>query len=102
MGAQLGVQFLIANKIVIDFFFLGPEINSSRNNFKAVETSGILPWNYAKANEAEQDIRDFIDQFPFVRNKTKIRVDQTNKTVMADFNGPLPGYRIGVSFGVAF
>lgn len=102
VGAQLGVQFLIANKIVIDFFFLGPEINSSRNNFKAVETSGILPWNYAKANEAEQDIRDFIDQFPFVRNKTKIRVDQTNKTVMADFNGPLPGYRIGVSFGVAF
>jgi hypothetical protein len=29
-------------------------------------------------------------------------VDQNNKTVMANFKGALPGYRIGVSFGFAF
>jgi hypothetical protein len=102
IGAQLGIQFLIAKKVVIDFFFLGPEINSSRNNFKAIETSSTIPWTYAKADEAEQDIRDFINKFPFIRNKTNIRVDQANKTVMADFRGALPGYRIGVSFGYAF
>jgi hypothetical protein len=102
IGAQLGVQFLIAKKVVIDFFFLGPEINSARNNFKAVETSSTIPWTYAKASEAEQDIRDFIDKFPFIRNKTNIKVDQANKAVMADFRGALPGYRIGISFGYAF
>jgi hypothetical protein len=101
IGAQLGAQFLISKKFVIDFFFLGPEINSARNNFKAIETSSTIPWTYAKAREAEQDIRDFIDKFPFVRNKVNIMVDQSNKTVIANFKGALPGYRIGVSFGYA-
>jgi hypothetical protein len=102
IGAQLGVQFLVSKKFVIDFFFLGPEINWARNNFKAVENSNTLAWNSVKASEAEQDIRDFIDQFPFIRNKTNITVDQNNKTVIANFKGAIPGYRIGVSFGFAF
>jgi hypothetical protein len=102
IGAQLGVQFLIHKKFVIDLFFLGPEINSSRNNFKAIEMTDVLPWTYAQASEAEQDIRDFIDQFPFIRNKVNIMVDQTNKTVRTSFRGALPGYRLGVSFGFAF
>jgi hypothetical protein len=101
-GIQLGAQFLISKKFVIDFFFLGPEINSSKNNFKAVETSSTIPWTSVQASEAEQDIRDFIDQFPFIRNKVNVTVDQINKTVFADFKGVLPGYRIGVSFGFAF
>jgi hypothetical protein len=102
IGAQLGVQFLIKNKFAIDFFFLGPEINSSRNNFKAVEVSSILNWNYQQSEDAERQIRDFIDKFPFIRNKVNVTVDQDNKTVRADFKGALPGYRIGVSFGVTF
>jgi len=102
IGAELGVQFLISKKIIIDFFFLGPEINSARNNFKAVEVSSRIPWTSLQTTEAEQDIRDFIDQFPFIRHKVDIMVDQANKTVIADFKGVLPGYRIGVSFGWAF
>jgi len=77
-GVQLGAQFLISKKFVIDLFFLGPEINSSKNNFKAVETSTTLPWTSIQANEAEQDIRDFIDQFPFIRHRVNITVDQNN------------------------
>jgi hypothetical protein len=102
VGAQLGVQFFIGNRFVIDLFFLGPEINSARNNFKAVEVSASLPWTSIQASEAEKDIRDFIDKFPFVRNRTNIVVDRTNKTVRADFKGALPGIRTGVSFGFAF
>ncbi|HWJ89819.1 MAG TPA: hypothetical protein VNR87_01840 [Flavisolibacter sp.] len=101
-GVQLGAQFLIADKFVIDFFFLGPEANAARNNFKAVELSDVIPWTNTQAWEAEADIRDFIDKFPFVRNKVNVSVDQANKTVRADFKGTLPGYRIGISFGVAF
>ena len=102
VGVQLGAQFFIGRRFVIDLFFLGPEINSSRNNFKAVEVSASLPWTSVQANEAEKDIRDFIDKFPFVRNRTNVVVDKASKTVMADFKGVLPGLRTGVSFGFAF
>lgn len=102
VGAELGVQFLISKRFVIDLFFLGPEINSSKNNFRAVEISNTIPWTPAQASEAEQDIRNFIHQFPFIRNKVNVMADQNNKTVVADFDGVLPGYRIGVSFGLAF
>jgi hypothetical protein len=102
VGAQLGAQFFIGKRFVIDLFFLGPEINSARNNFKAVEVSNTLPWTSIQASEAEKDIRDFIDKFPFVRNRTNIAVDRDNKTVRADFKGALPGIRTGVSFGFSF
>jgi hypothetical protein len=102
IGAQLGAQFLIKNRVVIDFFFLGPEINSSTNDFKAIELTSTIPWNTIEANDAEQEIKDFIDEFPFIRNKTKVMVDPNNRSVFADFKGALPGMRIGVSFGVAF
>lgn len=102
VGAQLGVQFMISRRIVVDFFFLGPEINSAKNTFKALETSTTLPWTSIQATEAEEDIRDFIDQFPIIRNRTDIKVDQAKKAVMAHFKGGLPGYRVGISFGVAF
>lgn len=101
-GIQLGTQFIIAKKFVIDLFFLGPEINSSKNNFRAVEVSTTLPWTSVQASDAEKQIRDFINKFPFIRHRVNVMVDQNNKTVVADFNGILPGYRIGVSFGFAF
>lgn len=102
LGAQLGVQFLIRKKIAIDLFFLGPEINSSRNDFRAVEISNTIPWTDVQAGEAERDIKDFLDQFPFLRNETDVVVDRTNKAVRANFKGVLPGFRAGVSFGIAF
>jgi hypothetical protein len=102
VGAQLGAQFLIKNRFVIDLFFLGPEINSATNNFKAVELTSTISWTSIEASEAEQDIRDFINDFPFIRNKTDVMVDKDNRTVTADFKGALPGMRIGISFGVAF
>jgi hypothetical protein len=101
VGAQLGTQFRIGKRVVLDLFFLGPEINSSRNNFKAQETTASLPWTSSEAADAEKNIRDFIDKFPFVRNNTDIVVDRQNRVVFADFKGALPGYRIGFSFGVA-
>jgi hypothetical protein len=101
VGAQLGAQFFIGKRFVIDLFFLGPEINSARNNFKAIEVTNTIPWTAVQAQDAEKDIRDFINQFPFIRNNTTVKVDQQNRTVTADFNGPLPGFRAGISLGIA-
>lgn len=102
IGAQRGVQFIIRKKVVIDLFFFGPEINAARNKFKARETSDAIPWTTVQASEAERDIREFIDQFPFIRNKVNVMVDRENKTVTTDFKGSLPGLRTGVSIGIAF
>ena len=102
VGAQLGAQFLVSKRFVIDLFFLGPEINSAKNNFKAYESGSVIPWTSVEAMEAEQDIREFIDKFPFIRNKTNVRVDKDNRSVMTSFKGALPGIRAGVSFGMAF
>lgn len=102
IGAQLGVQFLVHKRFVIDLFFLGPEINSASNKFRSAEIAHTLPWTEVEANEAKRDIEDFIDQFPFIKNRTHIVADENNRTVMADFKGALPGLRTGISFGFAF
>jgi hypothetical protein len=101
VGGQLGFQFLIGQKFVIDLFFLGPEINSAKNNFNAVEASNTIPWTAMEASDAERDILEFLDKFPFIRNNTDVMVDRQNKSVTAFFKGALPGYRLGVSFGIA-
>ena len=102
VGVQLGVQFLIKKRIVLDIFFLGPEINSATNNFKAIDISNSSGWNTLQASEAEQDIKKFLDEFPFIRKKVDVLVDKPNKTVRADFKGALPGIRTGFSIGIAF
>ena len=102
LGVQLGTQFIIRKRFVIDFFFLGPEINAATSNFKAVETSSSLPWTAIESYEAEADIKNFIEDIPFISNRTEIRVNPDNRTVTADFKGPLPGLRVGISAGIAF
>jgi hypothetical protein len=101
VGVQLGSQFIISKRLVIDLFFFGPQITSSTNNFRAVDPYNSLAWTTIQADEAEQDIRDFLDQFPFIRNKVNVNVDKTNRSVMADFKGALVGIRFGVSIGIA-
>jgi hypothetical protein len=101
IGAQLGAQFIIGKRFVIDLFFLGPQLTSSTNNFKAVDATNSLPWTSFQADEAENDIKEFLDQFPFIKDKVEVRVDQFNRTVTADFKGRLVGVRFGVSLGIA-
>lgn len=100
-GVQLGTQFIIAKRFVIDLFFLGPQITSSTNNFKAIDLTNSLSWTTIQADQAERDIRDFLNQFPFIKNKVAVHVDKPNRTVTADFKGALVGVRFGVSFGIA-
>ena len=101
VGIQLGTQFIIAKRYVIDLFFLGPQLTSSTDNFKAIELTNSSGWTTLQADEAEQDIRDYLDQFPFIKNKVNVRVDKPNRTVTGDFKGALVGVRFGVSFGIA-
>jgi hypothetical protein len=102
VGIQLGAQFFIGKRFVIDLFFLGPEINAATNTFKAVEVTNTLKWTDVDAREAANAIRDFLNDFPFIRNKTTVMVDKDMKRVRAAFKGAMPGVRTGFSIGVAF
>lgn len=101
VGVQLGSQFIIGKRFVIDLFFLGPQLTSSTNNFRAVDTYNPAAWTNIQGDEAEQDIKDFLNQFPFIRNKVAVHVDNMNRTVTADFKGILMGIRFGVAIGIA-
>lgn len=102
IGMQLGAQFFVGKRFVIDLFLIGPEINSASNSFKATEVGNANPWTYTDVKEAENNLREFIDDLPFIRNKTSIMINRDTKRVSADFKGALPGIRTGVSFGLAF
>ncbi|MGE5520639.1 MAG: DUF3575 domain-containing protein [Candidatus Dadabacteria bacterium] len=102
VGLQLGTQFIIKKRIIVDLFFLGPEINSSENTFKAIEINNSTPWTSMEATEAQKDIVDFLNQFPIIRNHTNVMVDKSSRVVTADFSGFVPGIRAGVSIGIAF
>ena len=102
VGAQLGVQFVVRERVFIDLFLLGPEINAASSRFKATQLADAIPWTEGEAREAETEIRNFLQQFPVLSDRTTITADKFNKTVSADFKGALPGLRTGISIGVAF
>ncbi|MGN6165184.1 MAG: outer membrane beta-barrel protein [Flavisolibacter sp.] len=99
VGAQLGVQFMIAKRVVFDFFFLGPEANTVNHKIIMHDTS-LEPWTQAEADDAQRTIDDNIGDLPIVGDKLKVVVDRNNKTVSSDYSGFLPGIRFGLSVGI--
>ena len=102
LGAQLGVQFMIAKKITLDFFFLGPEANTVKHSVLMKDISSTLPWDPNQAADAEKEINESIGDLPIIGNKLKVAVDANKKTVSSEYKGFLPGVRFGLSVGVRF
>jgi len=102
IGAQLGIQFLIARRVAIDFYFLGPEANSSKHDLIAQETGVGLPWSNAEAQDAENEINDFINDIPLLKDNFSVAVSAANRNVTTHYKGFLPGFRLGLSIGVRF
>ena len=100
IGAQLGVQFLIAKKISLDFFILGPEANSSKFTAVATDVASSIPWTLVDANEAEQDVKDVVNDIPIIGDKIQVTVDQATKTVTTRYSGFMPGFRFGAAIGI--
>ncbi len=102
VGAQLGVQFMIAKRVVIDFFFLGPEANSSKHKVVMRDITSTDPWDAQEAADAQAEINDSIGDIPVIGDKLNVVVDPNAKTVTSDYSGFLPGLRFGLSVGVRF
>ncbi len=102
IGGQLGFQVLIAKRIVLDFFLLGPEANTAKENGSFTDVTNNNPWTPADAAEAENDIKDAIKDIPIIGEKTEVKADQNSKTVFISYKGFMPGIRTGFSIGFRF
>jgi len=102
IGGQLGFQVLIAKRIVLDFFLVGPEANTVKENGSFTDVTNNIPWTPADAAEAEEDIKDAIEDIPIIGDKTEVKADQISKTVFISYKGFLPGVRTGFSIGFRF
>lgn len=102
VGAQLGVQFLVAKRVAIDFYFLGPEANSSKHDLIAQETGAGIPWSNTEAQDAENEINDFVNDIPLLKNNLDVSVNAASRNVKTSYNGFLPGIRFGLSIGIRF
>lgn len=102
VGAQLGVQFMIAKRVTFDFFLLGPEANSARFTGTFRDITSPIPWTLIEEEDARREITDFLKDVPILGNKTEIEVNRNNRTVGASYRGFLPGFRLGGSIGFRF
>jgi len=93
-GFQMGVQFLIAKRVAIDFYFLGLEGGFASGNLTGT------PDDASKVPELQQKIEDGIKDVPF-SDKFKVTSDATSVTVKAS-NVPYPWLRGGINIGIAF
>ena len=101
MGCQLGIQFLIAKRVSLDFYFLGFEGGLLNGKITTVP-----PTNTGFDQEILTILRDQIQQVvdgapSMIKNK--ITVSQTNTSVDVKVsNAPYPWFRSGLSIGFAF
>jgi hypothetical protein len=99
-GVQLGVQFLIAKRVSLDFFLIGPEGNSAKFSSTSTDVASSIPWTFIEAHEAEQNIKDAMKDLPIIGNKIEVDVNQATKTVYTNYHGFVPGFRFGASVGI--
>ena len=102
LGLQLGYQFVISDRFIIDFYFLGPEANIVDFNTLSKDVSSTLPWSPQQSQEAERDIREIIEDIPIIGKRTTIEVRDSQKEVEVNYNGFLPSVRFGLSLGWRF
>lgn len=102
VGLQLGAQFMIAKRIVIDMFFLGPEANSAKHKIVMQDITSTGQWDAQQSADAQQEIDDTIGDLPVIGDKLKVVIDANARTVSSDYKGFLPGFRAGLSIGFRF
>lgn len=95
LGAMIGYQWLIADRVSIDWNFFGLGIDHTVFNVD-ISSEGI-DVDYTKwGKEIEAEVNDFT----IVGDKVKVTVEEDNVNARAPFL--LPNLRMGISIGVAF
>lgn len=94
-GLQLGAQWIISEKVSIDWYFLG--LSVVRNNVKIrVESDDPDIDFFEEVNAIEKEYEDV----PFIGDKLELDSGENFASLKTNFI--LPGFKTGVSIGYAF
>jgi len=96
-GLQWGVQFMLAKRVAVDFYFLGIEAGIAN-------ITAIVKSDEAKSIDVIYNgVNDNIQQLPsFLRDKIKATKVGSNEVDVKGNSIPYPWLRSGISIGIAF
>ena len=96
-GLQWGVQFMIAKRVAVDFYFLGIEAGLAN------VTATVKSTDAKSIDEVYNGVKDNIDQLPsFLRNKITASKTGNEQVDVKGSSIPYPWLRSGISIGIAF
>lgn len=98
-GIQIGTQWVIADRVVLDWNFLGVSLN--RYKLSATVTPDNSAVDLAQFNE---DIVQSVTDIPIIgkRVEKRIQIDEASNTLSANIPFWFAGLRTGFSVGVLF
>jgi hypothetical protein len=97
LGAQLGYQWIIGEMFTLDFHFLGIGLDHYMAQLKYTVDPKPAGFDYS---EVTPHIDAVFSDIIYLKNKLKHEVNEDNHTSKLPFF--FPGFRMGISLGIAF
>jgi hypothetical protein len=91
-GFMLGSQWMIARRVALDWWIVGPHFGAGKGTLSGRTST---PISTADQNSLLSEISDIVNGIPFVKNT--IKVDANSASV--SLTGPWSGVRAGLSLG---
>lgn len=92
-GFMLGSQWMIARRVALDWWIVGPHFGTGTGTLSGRNSS---PISMADQNSLRSEIADVVNGIPFIKNT--INVDANGASV--SLTGPWAGVRAGISLGI--
>lgn len=96
-GLFIGVQWLIAKRVALDWQILGGHWGKLTGNGNGIaDLSGL-------SQQDRENVRDDLDEMlPYIGDNSTIRTDVNDTGVKLKIDGPFAGLRSGISLGISF
>lgn len=94
-GLLIGTQFKLGNRMVLDWWILGPHIGTSSGNVLATSNESL---SINEQNSLRNELEDIFLDIDLI--DTEVEVDANSANVIVD--GPWAGLRAGFSLGYRF
>jgi len=91
-GFMLGSQWMIARRVALDWWIIGPNFGNADGTLSGPTTGTMTPSNQTNL---KNELSDILSSIPLVEHT--INVDATSATV--SLSGPWAGVRAGISLG---
>jgi hypothetical protein len=95
LGIQFGYQWLINEKITIDFYYFGLMVNYTTMEGEIITNDDSVDFGALK-----EDFEEAISSYQFLSNR--LTVEDTENSLKLTAKTLMPDIRIGISLGMAF